>query len=153
MLKKPKVWYKCCIIPSKSLVTCTIRCAYPISHSKIDLGGVISVYIQLEYSNILMLRLPLGFENHPRWWYPKIYHTRAYGPLVIYFWISSPWMIFKPLGISEHQNVLVFSLHIHSYQPRLRLGWYEKNIALGPSVLVRYFWYHTPRSILPCDIT
>ena len=95
---------------------------------------------------------PRAFENHPRWWYPKIFHTRAYGPLVIYFWISSPWMIFKPLGISEHQNVLVFSLHIHSYQPRLRLGWYEKNIALGPSVLVRYFWYHTPRSILPCDI-
>ena len=54
------MWYKCCIIPSKSHVTCTIRCAYPISHSKIDLGGVISVYIQLEYSNILMLRLPSG---------------------------------------------------------------------------------------------
>ena len=146
------MWYTC-YMPLKSHDTCTVRCAYQISHGKIDLGDVISVYIQLEHSNILMFRYLSVVENHPRRWYPKIYHTRAYGPLVIYFWISSPWMIFNHLGISEHQNILVFSLYIHSYQPRLRLGWYEKNIVLGPSALVRYFWYHTPRSILPCDIT
>ena len=41
---------------------------------------LIWMYIQREYEKILVLRCPKVLKNHPRWWYPKIYHTRAARP-------------------------------------------------------------------------
>ena len=78
-------------------------CIYLISHCKIDLGDVISKYIQLEHSNILMQRCPLVLKNHPRWWYPKIYHTWAWRPSCDIFLdiitsddFLTPWDILAP---------------------------------------------------------
>ena len=105
---------------------------------------LIWMYMQREYENILMLRYPEGFENHPRWWYPKIYHKRAVGPSVIYFWISSPRMIFKPQGQSEHQNVRVFELYIHWYDTsEINLTvWYWISTTYG-TCNKAFWWYNT----------
>ena len=128
----------------------------------IDWWNTYMITVRLEYLLLSHTSLLMVIKKPCYIWvlscvYPishdKIGLRVTYDPHVIYFRILSPRMIFDHIRLSEYQNFLVFSLYIHSYQPRLRLGWYEKNIVLGPSALVRYFWYHTPRSILPCDIT